>query len=131
MLFDPIKIRTLSLANRTVMSPMTRSRAVENNTPNALMAEYYGQRASAGLIVTEGTSPSPNGLGYPRIPGLFNEQHVAGWKLVTDAVHAKGGKIVVQLMHTGRVTHTDNLPPGTEVVEIGRASCRERVCLAV
>ena len=123
MLFDPIKIRTLSLANRTVMSPMTRSRAVENNTPNALMAEYYGQRASAGLIVTEGTSPSPNGLGYPRIPGLFNEQHVAGWKLVTDAVHAKGGKIVVQLMHTGRVTHTDNLPPGTEVVAPTTAVC--------
>src|SRR4051812_39140669 len=116
MLFDPIQIRTLSLANRTVMSPLTRSRAVENNTPNALMAEYYGQRAGAGLIVTEGTSPSPNGLGYARIPGLFNAQHVAGWKLVTDAVHAKGGKIVVQLMHTGRVTHVLNLPAGAETV---------------
>jgi N-ethylmaleimide reductase len=116
MLFDPIRIRTLSLANRTVMSPMTRSRAVEANTPNALMAEYYGQRAAAGLIVTEGTSPSPNGLGYARIPGLFNAQQVAGWRLVTDAVHAKGGKIVVQLMHTGRVTHVANLPAGAEVV---------------
>jgi N-ethylmaleimide reductase len=116
MLFDPIQIRTLSLANRAVMSPMTRSRAVEANTPNALMAEYYGQRAGAGLIVTEGTSPSPNGLGYARIPGLFNAQHVAGWKLVTDAVHAKGGKIVVQLMHTGRVTHVANLPAGAEVL---------------
>ncbi len=123
MLFDPIKIRSLSLANRTVMSPMTRSRAVEANTPNALMAEYYGQRATAGLIVTEGTSPSPNGLGYPRIPGLFNAGHVAGWKLVTDAVHAKGGKIVVQLMHTGRVTHTDNLPAGAEVVAPTSAVC--------
>jgi N-ethylmaleimide reductase len=119
MLFDPIKIRNLSLANRTVMSPMTRSRAVEANTPNALMAEYYGQRAGAGLIVTEGTSPSPNGLGYPRIPGLFNAQQVAGWKLVTDAVHAKGGKIVVQLMHTGRVTHVANLPAGAECVGPG------------
>jgi len=123
MLFDPIRIRTLSLSNRTVMSPMTRSRAVEANTPNALMAEYYGQRAGAGLIVTEGTSPSPNGLGYPRIPGLFNARHVAGWKLVTDAVHAKGSKIVVQLMHTGRVTHTDNLPAGAEVVGPAAAVC--------
>ena len=123
MLFDPIQIRTLSLANRTVMSPMTRSRAVDNNTPNALMAEYYGQRATAGLIITEGTSPSPNGVGYPRIPGLYNAQHVAGWKLVTDAVHAKGGKIVVQLMHTGRVTHTDNLPAGAEVVAPTTAVC--------
>jgi len=116
MLFDPIRLRNLQLANRTVMSPMTRSRAVEANTPNALMAEYYGQRASAGLIVTEGTSPSPNGLGYARIPGLFTKQHAAGWKLVTDAVHARGGKIVVQLMHTGRVGHVANLPAGAEVL---------------
>ncbi len=123
MLFDPIKIRDLSLSNRTVMSPMTRSRAVEANTPNALMAEYYGQRAGAGLIVTEGTSPSPNGLGYARIPGLFNAQQVAGWKLVTDAVHAKGGKIVVQLMHTGRVTHVANLPAGAEAVGPSSEAC--------
>jgi len=116
MLFAPHKIRNLPLSNRTVMSPMTRSRAVEANTPNALMAEYYGQRASAGLIVTEGASPSPNGLGYARIPGLFNAGHVAGWKLVTDAVHAKGGRIVVQLMHAGRVGHTANLPAGAEVL---------------
>jgi N-ethylmaleimide reductase len=123
MLFDPIQIRTLSLANRTVMSPMTRSRAVEANTPNALMAEYYGQRATAGLIVTEGTSPSPNGIGYARIPGLYNAEQVAGWKLVTDAVHAKGGKIIVQLMHTGRVTHVANLPAGAEVVAPTAAVC--------
>ena len=116
MLFEPFTARKLLLANRTVMAPMTRSRAVQNNTPNALMAQYYGQRASAGLIVTEGASPSPNGLGYARIPGLFNADHVRGWKLVTDAVHAKGGKIVVQLMHTGRVTHVANLPAGAEVV---------------
>jgi len=116
MLFTPLKIRNLPLSNRTVMAPMTRSRALEANTPNALMAEYYGQRASAGLIVTEATSPSPNGLGYARIPGLFDAGHVAGWKLVTDAVHAKGGRIVVQLMHTGRVGHTANLPAGAEVL---------------
>ena len=116
LLFDRYSLGGIELANRVVMAPMTRSRAVENNTPNALMAQYYGQRASAGLIVTEGVSPSPNGLGYSRIPGLFNDAQVAGWKLVTDAVHAKGGKIFVQLMHTGRVTHQDNLPAGARVV---------------
>ena len=98
------------------MSPLTRSRASQDNIPTALMAEYYGQRATAGLIITEGTSPSPNGLGYPRIPGLFNAAQVAGWKQVTDIVHSKGGKIVVQLMHTGRVTHVANLPAGAEVL---------------
>ena len=116
MLFDKLDTGALALSNRAVMSPLTRSRAVVNNTPNALMAEYYGQRATAGLIVTEGTSPSPNGLGYARIPGLFNEEHVHGWKLVTDAVHSKGGKIFVQLMHTGRVAHIANLPAGAEVI---------------
>jgi N-ethylmaleimide reductase len=116
LLFDRYKLGGVELNNRIVMAPMTRSRAVENNTPNELMARYYGQRASAGLIVTEGVSPSPNGLGYARIPGLFNEAQVAGWKLITDAVHAKGGKIFVQLMHTGRVSHQDNLPTGAQVV---------------
>ncbi|EYC50871.1 NADH:flavin oxidoreductase [Hylemonella gracilis str. Niagara R] len=116
MLFDAYSSRSLQLKNRLVMSPMTRSRASEGNTPNALMAEYYGQRASAGLIITEGTSPSPNGLGYTRIPGLYNAAQVAGWKQVTDAVHAKGGKIFVQLMHTGRVGAAANLPAGAEVL---------------
>src|SRR5438876_210650 len=118
MLFDKFDTGALALSNRAVMSPLTRSRAAVNNTPNALMAEYYGQRATAGLIVTEGTSPSPNGLGYARIPGLFNEEHVRGWKLVTDTVHSKGGKIFVQLMHTGRVAHIANLPAGAERVGI-------------
>ncbi len=116
MLFNPLSTPSMQLRNRIVMAPMTRSRAVENNTPNDLMAEYYGQRATAGLIITEGTSPSPNGLGYPRIPGLFNEAQVQGWKRVTQAVHAKGGKIFVQLMHTGRVSHLANLPDGAEVL---------------
>ncbi|MGE0097639.1 MAG: alkene reductase [Hydrogenophaga sp.] len=116
MLFTTLSAPSLQLRNRIVMAPMTRSRAVEHNTPNALMAEYYGQRASAGLIISEGTSPSPNGLGYARIPGLFNEEHVQGWKLVTDAVHARGGRIFVQLMHTGRVSHVANLPAGAEVL---------------
>ncbi len=116
MLFDSYAMGTTALANRTVMSPMTRSRAVDHNTPNALMAEYYGQRATAGLIITEGVSPSPNGLGYARIPGLFNAEQVAGWRLTTDAVHAKGGKIFIQFMHCGRVVHEANLPAGARVV---------------
>lgn len=116
MLFEPFSARSLALRNRLVMSPMTRSRAVDFNTPNALMADYYGQRATAGLIVTEGTSPSPNGLGYARIPGLFNDAQVRGWKAVTGAVHARGGKIFAQLMHTGRVAHVANLPAGAEVL---------------
>ncbi|SEM41949.1 N-ethylmaleimide reductase [Variovorax sp. YR750] len=123
MLFEPLVTPSIRLANRTVMAPMTRSRAVNANTPNTLMAEYYGQRASAGLLITEGTSPSPNGLGYARIPGLFNEVHVRGWKVVTDAVHAKGGKIFVQLMHTGRVSHTANLPAGAEVLGPTASPC--------
>lgn len=123
MLFDSVQVRALTLHNRTVMAPMTRSRAVEANTPNALMAEYYAQRASAGLIITEGTSPSANGLGYARIPGLFNAAQVAGWKLVTDAVHAQGGKIVIQFMHTGRITHVANLPAGAEVVGPVNGAC--------
>ena len=123
MLFEPLVTPSIQLANRAVMSPMTRSRAVDANTPNALMADYYGQRASAGLIITEGTSPSPNGLGYARIPGLFNEAQVRGWKATTDAVHAKGGKIIVQLMHTGRVTHTANLPAGAEVLAPTAQAC--------
>ena len=116
MLFTTFNASSLRLSNRIVMSPLTRSRASQDNIPSALMAEHYSQRATAGLIITEGTSPSPNGLGYPRIPGLFNAAQVAGWKLVTDAVHSKGGKIFVQLMHTGRVTHVANLPTGAEVL---------------
>jgi N-ethylmaleimide reductase len=114
-LFTTYTLGDLTLKNRAVMAPMTRSRAI-GNVPNELMATYYGQRAGAGLIITEGTSPSPNGLGYPRIPGCFNEEQAAGWKLVTDAVHEKGGKIFLQIMHTGRVTHPDNLPAGGRVL---------------
>jgi N-ethylmaleimide reductase len=114
-LFSPYALGRITLANRIVMSPMTRSRALVN-VPNELMARYYAQRAEAGLIITEGTSPSPDGLGYSRIPGLFKPEHVAGWKKVTGAVHAAGSRIFVQLMHTGRVAHPDNLPAGAQVV---------------
>ena len=98
-LFSKTKLGNLELKNAIVMAPMTRSRAL-NNIPNDLIATYYAQRAGAGLIVTEGTSPSPNGLGYARIPGIFTKEQIEGWKKVTSAVHAKDGKIFVQLMHT-------------------------------
>lgn len=114
-LFSTYRLGDLRLKNRIVMAPMTRSRAVRN-VPNDLMATYYAQRTGAGLIVTEGVSPSPNGLGYARIPGLFNAEQVAGWKKVTAAVHARSGRIFAQLMHTGRVSHPANQPAGAEVV---------------
>ena len=115
LLFSEAKLGPLTLQNHMVMCPLTRSRAL-GNVPNDLMAEYYSQRASAGLIITEGTSPSPNGLGYARIPGIFSAEQVAGWKKVTDAVHAKGAKMFVQLMHTGRIGHQLNLPKGAKIV---------------
>ena len=114
-LFSPATVGAITVKNRIVMSPMTRCRAI-GNIPNDLMAEYYGQRADAGLIITEGTSPSPNGLGYARIPGIFSEAQVAGWKKVTSAVHANGGKIVLQMMHTGRISHKANLPEGAHIL---------------
>jgi N-ethylmaleimide reductase len=123
MLFEPISIHSLKLANHLVMAPMTRSRATPQHTPDALMAVYYGQRATAGLIITEGTSPSANGLGYPRIPGLYDAAQVNAWKATTAAVHALGGKIFVQLMHCGRVAHVANLPVGAEVLGPGTAVC--------
>jgi len=115
MLFSETTLGQLTLQNRLVMAPMTRSRAT-GNIPNELMAQYYSQRATAGLIITEGTSPSPNGLGYPRIPGVFSAAQVVGWKRVTDAVHAKGAKMFMQLMHTGRIGHALNLPAGARVL---------------
>ena len=115
-LFAPTQLGSVALKNRVVMAPMTRGRTVGANVPNALMAEYYAQRAGAGLIVTEGTSPSPNGTGYARIPGIWSPGQVEGWRQVTDAVHARDGRIFVQLMHTGRVGHPANLAPGAELL---------------
>ena len=105
----------IQLKNKIVMAPMTRTRAT-NYIPNKLIAEYYGQRASAGLIITEGTSPSANGLGYPRIPGAYSDEQIQGWKDVADAVHAKGGKIFVQVMHTGRIAAQINMPEGATIM---------------
>ena len=114
-LFEEIKLGNLSLSNRIVMAPMTRSRAI-NNIPNDLMATYYKQRSLAGLIITEGVAPSSNGLGYARIPGAFKSEHIEGWKLSTDAVHSNGGRIFMQLMHTGRISHPLNMPDGAVVM---------------
>src|SRR5689334_11543235 len=115
LLFSPAQLGSLTLQNHLVIAPMTRSRAT-NNVPNEMMAQYYAQRASAGLIITEGTSPSPNGLGYARIPGIFSAAQVAGWKPVVEAVHAKGAKFFMQLMHCGRIAHPNNLPAGARMV---------------
>jgi N-ethylmaleimide reductase len=114
-LFTPTTLGNLPLTNRIVMAPLTRSRAT-NNVPNDLLVQYYRQRAAAGLIITEGTSPSPNGLGYARIPGLYSDAQVQGWHAVTDAVHQAGGKIFVQLMHCGRVSQAINMPNNSEVL---------------
>jgi N-ethylmaleimide reductase len=106
-LFSPFRLGSLDLANRIVMSPMTRSRALEDNVPNPLAATYYAQRASAGLIITEASQVSPQGVGYIRTPGIHSDAQVAGWRSVTDAVHRAGGKIFAQLWHVGRVSHPD------------------------
>src|SRR5262245_15178490 len=106
-LLTPYHLGGLRLGNRMVLSPMTRSRAVAGNVPNPMAAQYYVQRASAGLQITEGTQVSPQGIGYIRTPGIHSAEQVAGWKRVTDAVHAAGGTIFAQLWHVGRVSHAD------------------------
>ncbi len=103
-LFDPIRIGSLDLPNRIIMAPMTRCRAVDRRIPNRLMAEYYAQRASAGMILSEATSVSPMGVGYLNTPGIWSDEQVEGWKLVTSAVHEKGGRILLQLWHVGRIS---------------------------
>lgn len=103
-LFDPIKMGDLELPNRIIMAPLTRCRAEPGRVPGPLMAEYYVQRADAGLIISEATSVTPMGVGYPDTPGIWSEAQVAGWKQVVDAVHAKGGRIVLQLWHVGRIS---------------------------
>jgi len=114
-LFTPEKVGVTPLLNRVVMAPLTRCRAI-GNIPNDLMATYYEQRSGAGLIITEGTSPSPNGLGYARIPGIFNKQQVEGWRATTLAVQKTGGKIFIQLMHTGRISHPLNMHAGSQIL---------------
>lgn len=111
-LFDPVRIGALELSNRIVMAPLTRSRAGEGLVPSPLAAEYYGQRASAGLIISEATQVGPLAQGYIATPGIYTREQVEGWRRVTDEVHRRGGRIVVQLWHVGRVSHVSLLPPG-------------------
>jgi N-ethylmaleimide reductase len=115
-IFRSTRLGNLELQNRFVMSPMTRCRANADHAPTELVAEYYEQRATAGLIVSEGIAPSPNGKGYARIPGLWSEAQVVGFSEVTRRVHARGAKIFAQLMHTGRVSHPLNMPASAEVL---------------
>lgn len=115
-LFNEVALGALQLRNRIVMAPMTRSRADTRAVPTPVMTDYYRQRASAGLIITEGIAPSADGLGYCRTPGIYNDEQVAAWREITDAVHQAGGLIVAQIMHVGRVASALNKPEGSETV---------------
>jgi N-ethylmaleimide reductase len=115
-LFSPVNFGPFRLTNRIVMAPMTRNRAGAGDVPTAMNATYYAQRASAGLIVSEGSQVSPQGLGYPGTPGIYNEAQIAGWRLVTEAVHARGGRIFLQLWHVGRISHPTLQPGGAAPV---------------
>ena len=127
--FTPVRVGRYTVANCLVITPMTRSRARPGGTPGDLAAEYYAQRASVGLIVTEGTQPSDDGQGYLATPGIYTPAHIAEWKNVTAAVHDKGGRIFIQIMHVGRMSHPDNTPhhrqgvsssaiaPGTQIIK--------------
>lgn len=115
-LFEEVRIGDVTLKNRLGMSPMTRNRALPDGTPSELAAEYYGQRASFGLIISEGTQPSDDGQGYLNTPGIYTPSHIEGWKKVTSRVHNEGGRIFIQLMHAGRVSHPDNTPHHRQAV---------------
>ncbi len=115
-IFEPFNLKGLSLTSKIAMAPLTRRRCTREHVPVAIMQDYYAQRASAGLIIAEGTSPSPNGVGYANMPGLYNQEQVVEWKKVTDRVHRAAGKIFLQIMHTGRVGHLNNLPIGAQVI---------------
>jgi N-ethylmaleimide reductase len=111
-LFEPYKLGPLTLPNRFVMAPLTRNRAVQGLVPSPLAVEYYGQRASAGLLITEASQVSPQGQGYQDTPGIYSAEQVAGWRKVTERVHARGGRIFLQLWHVGRISHTSLQPNG-------------------
>ncbi|MBU6269442.1 MAG: alkene reductase [Sphingomonadales bacterium] len=126
-LFSPVRLGDLELANRVVMAPMTRDRAGPGDVPTALMAQYYAQRAGAGLIITEGAQPSATGKGYWRTPGLHSAEQVEGWRAVADAVHGAGGKVVVQLMHCGRVVVPANRGFAADVIAPSAVPCPDKV----
>src|SRR5277367_3109826 len=115
-LFRPLTIGKMQLPNRIVMAPLTRMRAAADNTPTALNANYYAQRATAGLIISEGTAISADAHGYPNAPGIYTAEQIAGWRVVTDSVHARGGRIVMQIGHNGRNSHSSLRPDGSAPV---------------
>lgn len=114
--FSQTKLGALNLSNSVVMAPMTRSRANDNGSPTSMMIDYYRQRATAGMIISEGTYPSENGKGYCRTPGIASQQHIDNWAAITDAVHVEGGKITLQIMHCGRCSHEDNKKKDAQTV---------------
>jgi N-ethylmaleimide reductase len=126
-LFDPVRLGSLELGNRIVMAPMTRSRADQDGVPGPLHVEYYRQRATAGLIISEGVQPSIHGQGYCRTPGIHSPQQLAGWRAVTDAVHAAGGRMALQLMHVGRIASHYNKQAGAETVAPSALRARGRM----
>ncbi|GEP24179.1 alkene reductase [Lentilactobacillus diolivorans] len=129
-LWDQPKLGNIELSNRLVMAPMTRSRAELNGVPGSLAAKYYSQRASMGLIITEGAQPSAAGQGYLKTPGIYTNDHISGWRRVTDAVHEKGGKIFIQLMHVGRMAHPDNTPAHHQPVAPSAIAPNEKIFTA-
>jgi len=126
-LFTPLRLGDIELQNRIVMAPMTRSRANPDDSVSALHVEYYAQRATAGLIISEGIHPSPTGKGYTLSPGLYNDEQQVLWRAVTDAVHEKGGRIVAQIMHCGRVGHPDNKAPGSDLIGPSAIPCQTEI----
>ena len=126
-IFSPVQLGDIALSNRIVMAPMTRDRAGPGDVPTEFMVEYYRLRASAGLIVTEGTQPSPTGKGYWRTPGIHSEAQVEGWRKVADAVHGAGGKIVMQLMHVGRAAVQANKDADAETVSPSAIQCPDKI----
>src|SRR5271168_2002553 len=111
-LFSSLRLGAIQIPNRIIMAPMTRMRAGDRNVPTALNAEYYAQRSSAGLIISEGTAISPQAQGYPNAPGIYTAAQVAGWRAVTDGVHARGGRMILQIAHNGRNSHSSLMPDG-------------------
>src|SRR5271170_3531561 len=112
-LFTPLQLGAIQIPNRIIMAPLTRMRAGADNVPTAMNAEYYAQRASAGLIISEGTAISPDAHGFPNAPGIYTAEQIVGWRMVTDSVHARGGRIVMQIGHNGRNSHSSLRPDGS------------------
>jgi NADPH2 dehydrogenase len=126
-IWSPAKVGGIEVTNRLAMAPMTRSRAQSDGTPGLLAVEYYAQRAGMGLLISEGTQPSDDGQGYALTPGIYTDSHVAGWKKVADAVHAKGSRLFIQLMHVGRLSHPDNTPHHRQALAPSAISPNEKI----